>query len=101
MRMPYSEKLCRIGGMVCGQALMAMIDTCMVYVCFVGLNKFTNCATVNQNTSFLRPVVGKDIIATGKVIKAGKTLVFGEVTLHADGDKRPVCNATLTYAVLA
>lgn len=100
MRMPYSEKLCRIGGIVCGQSLMALIDTCMVYVCFAGLNRFTDCATINQNTSFLRPAIGTDIIATGTVIKAGKTLVFGEVTLHADGDNRPVSNATLTYAII-
>lgn len=101
MRMPYDDKLCRIGGMVCGQSQMALVDTCMVFVCFIGLQKFTNCATVTQTSSFLRPAIGKDIIATGQVIKAGRTLVFGEVTLHAEGDPRPVCNATATYAVLA
>ena len=30
LRMPFSEKLCRNGGMVCGQALMAFADTAMV-----------------------------------------------------------------------
>ena len=30
LRMPFSERLCRNGGMVCGQALMAFADTAMV-----------------------------------------------------------------------
>lgn len=100
MRMPFDDKLCRIGGMVCGQSMMALVDTCMVFVCFIGMQKFSDCATVTQNSSFLRPAIDKDIIATGHLIKAGRTLVFGEVTLQADGDPRPVCTATATYAVL-
>jgi len=100
MRMPFDDKLCRIGGIVCGQSQMALIDTCMVFVCFIGLKKFSNCATVTQNSSFLRPAIAKDIIATGRVIKAGRTLVFGEVTLNADGDPRPITTGTATYAVL-
>src|SRR5260370_36969033 len=30
LRMPFSERLCRNGGIVCGQALMAVADTSMV-----------------------------------------------------------------------
>lgn len=100
MRMPFDNKLCRIGGIVCGQSQMALIDTCMVFVCFIGLKKFTDCATVTQNSSFLRPAIGKDIIATGRVVKAGRTLVFGEVILNAAGDPRPISTGTATYAVL-
>ncbi len=99
MKLPYNDRLCRIGGIVCGQSLMALIDTCMVYVCFIGHNKFINCATVNQNTSFLRPAIDTDIIATGKLVKSGRTLVFGEVLLE-DKNAKSICHATLTYAVL-
>lgn len=99
MKLPYNDRFCRIGGIVCGQSLMALIDTCMVYVCFIGHNKFINCATVNQNTSFLRPAIDTDIIATGKLVKSGRTLVFGEVLLE-DKNAKSICHATLTYAVL-
>ena len=100
LRMPYSDSLCRSGSIVCGQALMALIDTCMVYVCYNALGKYADCATVSQNTSFLRPVKGNDVIAIGKTVKAGRSLVFGEVTLYSDSDNRPVCLGVLTYAVL-
>lgn len=99
MTLPYDDRLCRIGGIMCGQSLMALIDTCMVYVCFIGHGKFINCATVNQSTNFLRPAINTNITATGKVVKSGRTLVFGEVLLQ-DATKRSICNATLTYAVI-
>jgi len=100
VRLPFSEDLCRSHQMMCGQAMMALIDTCMVFVCYVGQGKYTNCTTVSQNTSFMRPVMGRDILATGRVIKSGRSLVFGEVTLRAEGDERTVCVGTSTYMIL-
>ena len=100
MRLPYSDDLCRSGQIVCGQALMAMIDTCMVFVCYVGQGAYVNCTTVSQNTSFMRPVIGQDVIATGTVIKSGRQLVFGEVSLRAEGDERVVCSGTSTYMII-
>lgn len=100
MRMPYADELCRSHQIVCGQAMMALIDTCMVFVCYVGQGRYSNCTTVSQSTSFMRPVMGKDIVATGRVLKSGRSLVFGEVTLHAQGDDRVVCAGTSTYMVL-
>ncbi len=85
---------------IVGQAMMALIDTCMVFVCYVGQNRYSNCTTVSQNTSFMRPVIGKDIIATGSVLKSGRSLVYGEVMLRTAGDERVVCAGTSTYMVL-
>jgi uncharacterized protein (TIGR00369 family) len=84
MTMPYHDRLCREGGIVCGQSLMALVDTCMVYVCFISYGKFINCATVHQNTSFLRPAINSNITAVGQVVKSGKSLIFGEVLLTDD-----------------
>ena len=100
VRMPYCDDLCRSHRIVCGQAMMALIDTCMVFVCYVGQGEYRNCTTVSQNTSFMRPVVGQDILATGRVLKSGRSLVFGEVTLRTEGDDRIVCAGTSTYMVL-
>lgn len=99
MRMPYSDDLCRSGQIICGQSLMTLIDTCMVFVCYSALNEYWDVATVSQNSSFFRPAIGKDVIATGKVIKSGRTLIFGEVTLTLDGNDKVVCQGTSTYAV--
>lgn len=100
IRMPYSDDLCRSHQMVCGQAMMTLIDTCMVFVCYVGQGRYSNCTTVSQNTSFMRPVMGRDILATGRVLKSGRSLVYGEVTLRSEGDDRIVCAGTSTYMML-
>lgn len=100
MRLPYSDDLCRSHRIVCGQALMATIDTCMVFVCYAGQGRYLNCTTVSQNTSFIRPVIGEDVIATGRVIKSGRQLVFGEVNLTTASDPRVVCAGTSTYMII-
>ena len=98
--MPFNDSLCRSGGIVCGQSLMSLIDTAMVFVCYLGMGNYGDCATVSQHTTFMRPVKGADTVARGKLIKAGRTLIFGEVTLSTADDPRPVCNGQLTYAVI-
>jgi len=100
MRMPFDEKLCRVGGIVCGQSLMSVIDTCMVFVCYVGIGGFGEVTTVSQNSSFMRPAIGADVIARGRVVKAGRNLIFGKVTLVLENDDRVICQGTSTYAVL-
>ena len=101
MRMPFDENLCRVGGIVCGQSLMSLIDTCKVFVCYVGMGSFVEVTTVSQNSSFMRPAIGADVIARGRVVKAGRNLIFGEVSLTMEGDERVVSQGTSTYAVLA
>ena len=100
LRMPYSDDLCRTGQIICGQALMTLIDTCMVFVCYGGLDAYSDVTTVSQNTSFLRPAIGGDVIATGRVVKLGRTLIFGEVSLAVEGNPKVVCTGTSTYAII-
>jgi len=100
IRLPYGDKLCRSHQIICGQALMALIDTCMVFVCYGAQGKYINCTTVSQNTSFMRPVIGQDVIATGRALKSGRQLVFGEVSLTTPADDQVVCAGTSTYMIL-
>lgn len=100
LRLPYSEQLCRAGGMVCGQAMLALIDTCMVYVAFAAQNQYANCTTVSQNSSFVRAAKGQDIIATGSIVKRGRQLLFGEVVLTTADDNKTVATGTATYMLL-
>lgn len=100
MLLPYNDELCRSGGLICGQALMSLIDTCMVFVCYLGMKQYADCATVSQNTTFMRPAINTDVIAHGRLIKAGRSLIFGEVNLLSKDDNRTLCSGQLTYAVI-
>jgi len=100
LRLPQNPELSRIGGMVCGQALMAAADTAMVLAIVTQLGNQRPMTTVQLHTSFLKPLANQDALVTARVIRAGKSLVFGEIDIVAAGDGKSVCRASTTYALL-
>lgn len=101
LRMPFSERLVRVGGTVCGQALMSAADTAMVIALSGSMGGFKPVTTVSQNVSFMRPVSGQDVLIEARVIRLGKTMAFGEMTLKGANDGKVAAHATTTYAILA
>jgi uncharacterized protein (TIGR00369 family) len=106
LRLPFATALTRVGGSLCGQAMMAAADTAMVIAISATLDGFRPMATVGQTISFMRPVLNQDVLARARVIKGGRTLVFGEITLvtvaaRQDEKQREtvVAHATTTYAL--
>jgi len=100
LRLPASPRLSREGGTVCGQAMMAAADTAMVIAVAAQLGGFRPMTTVSLNTSFMRPVAGADLRVVARVLKPGRTLVFGEVSLSSAADGRLAAHATTTYALV-
>jgi uncharacterized protein (TIGR00369 family) len=100
LRMRFSEKLCRDNGVVCGQALMSLADTAMVFAVSSAGGAYRPMTTVDQTMHFLRPAANADVLADAKVVRLGRTMAFGSVTLTTDGDTRPVAMAQLAYALL-
>jgi uncharacterized protein (TIGR00369 family) len=100
LRLPNTERLARVGGMLCGQAMMAAADTAMVLALIQHLGEFRPCTTVQLNTLFLKPLSQQDALVTATVIRAGKSLAFGEIDLRGADDGKSVCRATTTYALL-
>ena len=100
LRMPQSEQLERIGAMLCGQAMMAAADTAMVIALIHRSGEFRPCTTVQMNTSFLRPLVGQDALVQARIVRAGKSLAFGEIDIRGAEDGKSACRATTTYALL-
>lgn len=100
LRLPQNEQLSRVGGMLCGQAMMSAADTAMVLAIVTQLGPQRPMTTVQQNTSFLKPLSGQDARVTARVVRAGKSLVFGEIDICGATDGRSVCRASTTYALL-
>ena len=100
LRLPHSDQLARVGGMVCGQAMMAAADTAMVLALFNHFGEFRPCTTVQLNSSFLRPLSGQDALVQARVLRAGKALAFGEIDIRGADDGKSVCRASVTYALL-
>ncbi len=100
LRMPFSEKLCRNGGMVCGQALMAFADTAMVIANLAANRVYRPMTTVDQTTHFMRAVMSSDVLADARVVRLGRTMSFGRVTLLGAADNKPVAMVSSAFAML-
>jgi uncharacterized protein (TIGR00369 family) len=100
LRMPFSERLCRNGGIVCGQALMAFADTAMVIANLAANRGYRPMTTVDQTTHFMRAATKSDVLADARVVRIGRTMSFGRVTLSNAGDSKPVAMVSSAFAML-
>jgi uncharacterized protein (TIGR00369 family) len=98
LRLPFSQKICRDGGMVCGQALAALADAAMVIACSAAWNGYRAMTPIDQTMHFLRPVTF-DVIADARVVRIGRSASFGRVMLYSTVDKRPVGMVASAYAM--
>ena len=88
------------GGVVCGQSLMSLADTAMVIGISAALGRFMPMTTVTQTTHFLRAIREGDVIAECRILRMGRSIVFGEVLLFAEGGIDPAVQVTSTYTML-
>ena len=100
LRIPPSPRLNRIGGTICGQAIMALADTAMIFAIAGCLGEFRPITTVSQTSSFLRPAADADLVAEARIIKPGRNIMYGEVNLFAGDPNKPVSHVTSTYMLL-
>ena len=98
---PVRPALVHAGGVLCGQAMMAVADTAMVLALSSNLGGFRPMTTVQLQTSFLKPVPGtaESVRVRATVLRRGKNLAFGEIALHGP-DGSLAAHATTTYALL-
>ena len=100
LRLPFSERLCRNGGIVSGQALMAFADTAMVIANVAANRGFRPMTTVDQTTHFMRAATASDVLADARVVRLGRTMSFGRVTLVSATDNKPVAMVSSAFAML-
>ncbi len=100
LRMPFSERLCRHGGIICGQALMAFADTAMVIANLAANRGYRPMTTVDQTTHFMRAATASDVLAEARVVRLGRTMSFGRVTLLSAADNKPVAMVSSAFAML-
>lgn len=97
--LPVTPALVHGGGVLCGQAILACMDTGMVFV-MLSLDDAGdgNFATVQLQTAFERAVPGDvgEAVFEARATRAGRTLVFGEVELLLP-DGRRAAHATTSY----
>ena len=100
LRIPFSEELCRVGGILCGQALLTGADTAMVIALAAASGGFKPCTTVDLSINYMRPITRADAILAAKVMRLGKTLAFCTCEVREAGATKPAAFSTGTYFIL-
>jgi len=90
----------RPGGTVSGPVLMAVADLAL-YIAILGeIGIIPLAVTTSLTINFLRkPSAERDIIGICHLLKVGKKLAVGEVSLYSEGDSEPVAHVVATYAI--
>jgi uncharacterized protein (TIGR00369 family) len=100
LRMKFSERLCREGGVICGQALMSLADTAMVFAVCAASGRYRPMTTVDQTTHFMRPAANSDVLADARIVRMGRTMAFGQVMLAGVFDPKPLAMVSTAYALM-
>jgi uncharacterized protein (TIGR00369 family) len=99
MRMTYHERHIRPGGTISGPAMMALADLALYVAILAHIGPVALAVTTSLNFNFLRKPEQRDLIAECRLLKLGKRLAVGEVSIYSDGGPDVVCHATGTYSI--
>jgi uncharacterized protein (TIGR00369 family) len=97
---PVRPEDLRPGGTVSGPVLMTVADIAL-YVAILGeIGIVPLTVTTSLNVNFLRkPAADKNLVAVCKLIKVGRSLAVGEVSLYSQGSDALVAHAVGTYSI--
>ena len=101
MRAHYSEQFLRPGGTMSGPIMMALADAAMYALVLSRIGPVELAVTTNLSINFLRKPLPGDVIAEARMLKLGKRLAIGEVSLYSDtaSFNEPVAHVTATYSI--
>ena len=101
VRLPPRAEFLRPGGTVSGPALMSLADYGMYVAVLSAIGRVEQAVTTKLNCNFLRRPKPGAVVADCRLIKLGRRLAYGEVSLYSEGeeDAGPVAHVTATYSI--
>ena len=100
MRLNVRDGHLRPGGTVSGPSMFALADVTVYALVLSMVGRQALAVTTNCSIDFMRkPEAGRDLVATGRLLKLGRALAVGDVLLQSDGSDKPVARASLTYSI--
>ena len=87
-------------GVLQGGAVTAMLDFAMAFVTLAAIEPSRSCATININTTFLRPAPQGRYMAVGTLERCGKALAFAHARLIRAEDGVCVATASSSLALI-
>jgi uncharacterized protein (TIGR00369 family) len=99
MRMEYHERHLRPGGTISGPAMMALADLALYAAILAHIGPVALAVTTSLNFNFLRKPEPRALIADCRLLKLGKRLAVGDVSIYSEDSPDMVCHATGTYSI--
>lgn len=96
LRLPQSDQVTMLYDSICGQAIMAGIDTAASIA--VATQPRGVKATIYQHTHFLRPAANDDLRIEAQVKRFGKATAYVECSVSFVGSGELVAHGVLEYA---
>lgn len=98
LRLQVNESHLRPGGTISGPAMMGLADAAMYMALLTRIGLVALAVTTNFNINFLRKPTG-NLEAEARLLKLGKRLAVGEISIYSEGHDDVVAHATCTYSI--
>jgi uncharacterized protein (TIGR00369 family) len=99
MRLVVSEMHLRPGGTISGPSMFGLADVSLYVAILANVGPVGLAVTTNFNINFLRRPEPADLIGEARLIKLGKRLAVGEVSIFASETEELVAHAVGTYSI--
>jgi len=91
IKLPYAVSLTQQDGFLHAGIVTTIVDSACGYAAYTLMSPDARVLTIEFKTNFIAPARGEYFIATGEVLRAGRTITVcrGDVVAyHADGEKQ-------------
>jgi uncharacterized protein (TIGR00369 family) len=90
----------RPGETVAGPVIIAVADVALYAAILAEIGIVPHAVTTNLTVNFLRkPSADQNLIGVCKLLKVGKSLAVGEVSVYSEGMSDPVAHVVGTYSI--
>jgi uncharacterized protein (TIGR00369 family) len=99
LRQEFLPDSLRPGGTIAGPTMMMLADVAMYVALMASIGWVPLAVTTSLNINFLRKPSPGPLEAAYRILKLGKRLAVGEVSIRSEGEEELVAHATTTYSI--
>jgi uncharacterized protein (TIGR00369 family) len=99
LRYAFRPKSLRPGGTISGTAMMILADAAMYVTVLASIGWVPLAVTTNLSIHFLKKPAPRALDAECRLLKLGKRLAVGEISIRSEGEDELAAHATSTYSI--
>ncbi|WP_296177887.1 PaaI family thioesterase [uncultured Brevundimonas sp.] len=100
LELPFSQAVTQQQGFFHGGAIGALADAAGGYAAMSTASDGTEVLTLEYKINFLRPAAGEAVIATGEVLRAGRSIIVTRIDVHVRRDGELILCAAAQQSIV-